>query len=79
MSFSDSPYDSPQAWYAAAIARETMLAVEEIRRRQLLADAHNAANNIRDPEVLSDQRLYIHGYMELEEYQSYLFSKYSKG
>lgn len=79
MSLSESSYDSPQAWYAAAMARRTTLAVEEIHRRQALADAHNIANDIRDPEVLSDQRLYIYGYMDIEEYQRYLLSKHRHG
>jgi len=49
----------------------------ESEKRRLQADAHNQQHDINDPDVLSDQLLYILGKMDMEEYQAYLLFKHS--
>ncbi|MDX8405435.1 MAG: hypothetical protein R8K50_04715 [Mariprofundus sp.] len=78
MAKTDHSYSNPRLWYEAAMMRIPVLAQAEAAQRQIMADAHNANNNITDAEALADQKLYIQGYMELEEYERYLFFKHSR-
>lgn len=67
----------PDQWRTAAMQRPSTIDAAESQRRQAQADAHNRREGISDPDTLADQRLYILGKMDLEEYQSYLLAKHA--
>ncbi|MDQ6992827.1 MAG: hypothetical protein Q9M31_05085 [Mariprofundus sp.] len=71
-------FSTPEDWYEAAQLRTPALDQTAIMQRQGVADAYNSNHNISDAAVLADQQLYIQGYMEIEEYQDYLFLKHSQ-
>lgn len=69
-------FSSAAAWREAAMARSTTIDLVEAERRQAQASEHNDRHEIADPDVLTDQQLYIQGKMDMEEYQAYLLFKH---
>ena len=70
-------YVSAEAWWYAAMQRESTVSPEEELARRNKAHAHNQLNGIHDPDALADQELYILGKMDLQEYEAYLLFKHS--
>lgn len=70
-------FDNANDWHKDAMQRTSLCDAAESDRRRLLADAHNKKENMHDPDVLADQKLYIQGKMDVDEYQNYLLFKHS--
>jgi len=70
-------YTNAEAWWYAAMQRESTVSPEEEQVRRKIAQAHNQQNNIHDPDALADQELYILGKMDLREYEAYLLFKHT--
>jgi len=72
-----TPFDNADEWRNAAMQRTSRCDAAESERRKLLAEGHNQKENMCDPDVLADQKLYIQGKMDVDEYQNYLLFKHS--
>jgi len=70
-------YANAEAWWYAAMQRESTVSANEEQTRRKIAHAHNQLNNIHNPDALADQELYILGKMDLQEYEAYLLFKHS--
>ncbi|MDX8401671.1 MAG: hypothetical protein R8K47_03465 [Mariprofundaceae bacterium] len=75
----DPRWRSPEAWRAAAMARPDGVDARTQARRRRVAERHNRAHGITDPEVLADQELYIRGKMTREEYAAWLAFRHAPG
>jgi len=70
-------YASSAQWHDAAMQRESLIDAAESDQRRAIADAYNRQHSITDADTLADQKLYIQGKMDMEEYQDYLLFKHS--
>ena len=70
-------YQNAEQWWAAAMQRDAEIDPQELLTRRKVAQAHNQQHDIKDPDTLADQELYILGKMDLEEYEAYLVFKHT--
>ena len=71
-------FETPEAWRKAAMLRKNGVDAPESERRRAMVNAHHAQEGtVPDVEQMADYELYIHGKMEVDEYQQYLLFKHS--
>lgn len=72
-------YRNADEWRAAAMQRPDGVDADEVARRREIARGHYAKTGGEpDADTWADHELYIHGKMDLEEYQAYLLFKHGQ-